>query len=967
MRSLKILLVLLTIGVAGAFIDPGFPTGDPFEIPDAIYSRENGAMTGRTPGLDGATFYYPPEPVFISGKTAEELDRNCRAFVDDNPEIFEISSDDLELQRAENRLGRWWITYSQTQNGIPAEGGRVDFRIFGNGRLAFSSSRIIPAFDGATPAIDQSRAVSIARNNYLKHGSVENVSIVFWPDFDEMLTIGRLAWRIDLVGNPGEKWRCYISAIDGAPLFHYSLINYYDVWGTGYIEYLPRYWDDTFEVAEFQYGNVNLNYFHNGRTDVIGQYMLSTILSWEMPIKAYLKGEWTEVINNVGDDGVYQEWLSPPKEHNFIFDMSWADSAQINLYYHTTYIHEYYEELDPPLTALDYPVPAKAGIPGTTENAFWDGYSTNYGVGGMSTRNFALFSNIIYHEYTHGITGWMYEGTHFPYSGQSGAMNESFSDYFACTNNDGPRVGYKCQRTGSQMFRTMDNTYQYPRDWQGQVHADGRIMGGAFWDLRERIEVGRCDTLIHFTRYATPNTFHGFVPECIFTDDDDDDLTNGTPNYFEILESFSMHGIGPGVFPNFTSSYEMIDIGDGDGYLEGGEELRITPEIIADDSFSWPNIEGLRAVLRLTGSETVTIVDSTSSFATNIAPGDLSIGDDFAIQAPVGFIPHMAELYITYYADNSPFIVADTFEIYVGYPQLLLVDDDPDTFSQVASYYIEALEELGVTYLYHRTLTKGRPTDMNDFPAMLWFTGSDTFSRAISDSDTAAISEFFDGGGHVILTGQNMTGQFAPSFLSSRFGAIHYSTGASVLVNSLDNPWLDFEGENLILIGAPGAGNQRPERLTTLTPISAEPIFEYSGGDIAAVASNNGTNKTALFGFGLEGLGGTTYMHLPELLQKLFRWFDLQFVSIDEKVNIPENFTINVYPNPFNASCRIRTGKGAEVIEIFDITGRLVDRLQPDPAGITSWKPDDNIPGGIYLIRAHSAGRRVSAKAVLLR
>ncbi|HDR91193.1 MAG TPA: T9SS type A sorting domain-containing protein, partial [candidate division Zixibacteria bacterium] len=473
--------------------------------------------------------------------------------------------------------------------------------------------------------------------------------------------------------------------------------------------------------------------------------------------------------------------------------------------------------------------------------------------------------------------------------------------------------------------------------------------------------------LIHFTRYATPNTFHGFVPECIFTDDDDDDLTNGTPNYFEILEAFSMHGIGPGVFPNFVSSYEMIDVGDGDGYLEAGEQLRITPEILADDSFAWPNIEGLRAVLRLTGSETVTIVDSISIFATNIAPGDVSIGDAFLISALSDFTPHMAELCITYYAENSPLIVADTFEIYVGYPQLLLVDDDPDTISQIASYYIEALEELGVTYLYHRTLTRGRPTDMNDFPAMLWFTASDTFSVAITDSDTSVIAEFLDGGGHLILTGQNLTGQFAPSFLSSRFGAIHYSTGASVLVNSLNNPWLDFGGENLILIGAPGAGNQRPERLTSLTPISGEPIFEYSGGDVAAIASDNGTNKTAIFGFGIEGLGGTTFMHLPELLEKLFRWFDMQFVSIDDNIVLPSELSISVYPNPFNAVCRISTGKGVESIEIFNISGQLVDRLEPDPAGIISWNPSINVPGGVYLIQVQNPDRSVSTKAVLLR
>lgn len=966
--EIKIILLIFIVGACQAFIDPGFSTGDPISIPQVIYSREGDAIVGRSPGIGGMSYYYPDEAIFIRAQSAGELDRHCRDFVDVNPDIFEIESPNLSLLRADKRLDRWWVTYTQTHNGIPVEGGRVDFRIFGNGRLAFCGAKIISAFDGENPDISRSQAIVIAKDNYLNHGLTDKVELVYWPDYDEFLTIGKLAWRIDLSGRPGERWRCYISAIDGKPLYHYSLINYYDVWGTGYIEYLPRYWDDTFEVAEFQYGDVNLNYFHSGRTDVIGQYMLSSFLSWDMPLKAYLSGEWASVEDNEGEDGIYETWLTPPEEHNFVFTTVWADSDEVNLYYHTTYIHEYYDELDPSMTALDYPVPARAGIPGTAENAFWDGYATNYGSGGMSTRNFALFSNIIYHEYTHGITGWIYEGTHFPYSGQPGAMNEAYSDYFACTNNDDPRVGYKCQIGGSHMFRTMDNNLHYPEHWAGEVHADGRIMGGAFWDLRERIDKGSADSIIHFTRYATPNTFHGFVPECIFTDDNDDDLTNGTPHFFEILQSFHLHGIGPGIFPNFVSSYEMIDIGDGDGYLEEGESYRITPQIAADDSFSWPEIEGLRAVLRLSSDELAIVLDSTSTFATNITPGESDIGDPFEIQAPIDNIPHMAEISITYYADNSPLIIADTFEIYVGHPQLLLVDDDPDAFSQIKQYFTNALEELGVTYLYHKTLTYGRPTEFEDFPAMLWFTGNDTDAVAIGADDTAAIGDFLSGGGDVILTGQRMTDQFPTGFLSNSFGAIHYSTGGTVLLTGNDTPWLTFADEQLILIGAPGACNQRPENLTSLTAIDGQTIFEYSDGSSAAIANYNGTNKTAIFGFGIEGLGGTMYMLLPELLAEIFDWFGVQFTSVDENAaKLPEKLDIALYPNPFNASCKIETNSKIVNIQIFDINGRHVDSIQPNLRGTTIWRPDESVASGIYYIRVRSENSSATAKAVLLR
>jgi len=973
MFRISVIIILLVLsGFCLAFFDPGFSVGDPIEFSPVAYSRSGEALIARTSGFEGYTRYYPDTSIFLNGKTTGQIISSCISFINENPDIFITGSANLRLSRAEKRLGRWWITFAQIENGIPVLDGRIDFRVFGNGRLAFCGSHIISEFDAQTPVIGDMDAIESAKKAYAKNGISTSASLVYWPDTSPEMAIGRLAWQIDLSGGPAERFRCYISATDGEPLYHYSLINYYDVWGYAYIEYLPKYWDDTLATSEFQYGNLNLNYFIEGGTDRVGQFELSTILSWEMPLKAYLSGTWTDVIDNEGENGVYQAWVTPPAEHFFTFTPEWADTDELNLYYHTTYIHEYYEALDPPMTALDYAVPARAGISHTPENAYWDGYGTNYGSGGMSTRNFALFSNIIYHEYTHGITGWLYEGTHFPYSGQPGAMNEAFSDYFACTQSDDPRVGYKCQRTGPQMFRNMDNNLQYPMDWYGEVHQDGRIIGGAFWDLRERVGAAVADTLIHFTRYATPNTFDGFVPECIFTDDDDDDLTNGTPHYFEILEAFAIHGIGPGIFPNFIATYEYEDLGDGDGYLEPGEQLSITPHIVADSSFSWPDILGLRAVMTIEAQWTAIPLDTISAFDPTIAPGASDIGDPFVIEAHPDNLPHMANVLITYYADNSPLIVADTFEIYVGHPQVLLVNDDPDSFSQISEFFVDALDLLGVTFVEHKTARMGSPYDLTGFPCMIWFTGNDTLGIAIGVEDTSTISGYLSIGGNVILTGQRMTDQFPGDFLQTHFGAAHLSTGGAVILDGIDAPGLDFAGRNLILMGAPGAGNQHPENLTTLIPTSGDAIFDYTTGTTGAVAFDNGVNRTVVFGFGIEGIGGLTYMQLPELLAEIFDWFGLQFTSVGEDICKPERPGIKIYPNPFNATCRIdfsgMQNRKVKSIVVFDIAGRRVDEIATTPTDSQQiWRPNNCIPSGIYYIQIRTDDGPMIVKTVLMR
>ncbi|WP_086476710.1 MULTISPECIES: M4 family metallopeptidase [Arenibacter] len=62
-------------------------------------------------------------------------------------------------------------------------------------------------------------------------------------------------------------------------------------------------------------------------------------------------------------------------------------------------------------------------------NAFWDGDEITYGDGdGVQFSNFAAGIDVVAHELTHGITQFL---GNLEYKGQSGALNEHFSDVFA--------------------------------------------------------------------------------------------------------------------------------------------------------------------------------------------------------------------------------------------------------------------------------------------------------------------------------------------------------------------------------------------------------------------------------------------------------------------------------------------------------------------------------------------------------
>ncbi len=90
---------------------------------------------------------------------------------------------------------------------------------------------------------------------------------------------------------------------------------------------------------------------------------------------------------------------------------------------------------------------------------------------------------------------------------------------------------------------------------------------------------------------------------------------------------------------------------------------------------------------------------------------------------------------------------------------------------------------------------------------------------------------------------------------------------------------------------------------------------------------------------------------------------EYDFANIDEEIGRPDDISIFAWPNPFNSACRIATPISA-MVEIFDVTGRLVETLPAVEEPVRSWTPSANVSGGLYLIRA-TVGEDVTTSRVL--
>jgi len=635
-------------------------------------------------------------------------------FASDSAQVAAFPYEDVSAEGPETVIESWnfdtnpgWTTEGQWTFGPAVGGGSY----CGDPVSAYTGTNIygyniggdyensMPAYYLTTPAIDCS--------------SYENVSLRFmrwlgveYSDFDNAsveVSNDGINWVI-VWNNPATSSLCdtqWVSVTYDISAVAAGQPTVYVRWVMGPTDFSVTYpgWSiDDVKIVSILGGTNTVQTQTDGTYSVALPQMPSVIRPCTLISEP--KGLYCDINYACGPDAQFRRSLVSGDN---VVDFTWNstlynDIAEPSVYWHTNYIHDYYIAMDPGLAesspyypaGLDYPMPVtvQMGCEDGYCNAYWDGEGMAFGAGdGQSCDDFGLYSEVVYHEYTHGVTAKIYDGLYFPYAMEQGAMNEGWSDYFGCilSLSQSPLVG-----DGGLLldepngFRTLENTYRRDTDWYNEVHYDSQMFSAGLWQIRKIIEnqigTDTWDQMVHFARYAHPQTFEEYLLAILLEDDiryGDNNLSNGTPHAEIIFTAFGEHGIG-GL--QYVAPSVVIDDaqGNANGKLEPGEMVNLSLTL----TNGWANATNVTANLN-SSDPFVSIIKGSSNFPSVNYGGHVNnAADPFIILLDAGCPETYTINFTLDIAANGPYNYSRTcsFTYFVAMNQLGYGDGQADGF-----------------------------------------------------------------------------------------------------------------------------------------------------------------------------------------------------------------------------------------------------------------------------------------------
>lgn len=475
-----------------------------------------------------------------------------------------LNKNDWQLTRNEVTPRATFVEFQQTLNGQKVQFSRISFRFTNDGKLVRINIKSYGQ-NGMTqvPAIAAQAALEAAGNDLTDAVITSQTAGANWVWFPVPAANGytlHAAWPFTIEAatknNGPLKLTGFVDAVSGEMLYRTNEIKEggdLKVQGTVYKNGTLN--AATNEPLADLAITVNSATYYTDSTGLMSSSSLNVPFTATIP----LQGKWSKVrsSNNGNITPTFNDTVTA-NGTVYVYPMTGTSSSRhVNAYYHVVRVHDFMKGYYPTFTGMDIQLPTNVDLTSGSCNAFYNGSSINFYAAGSGCNSFAEIGDIIYHEYGHGISDKFYQA-HSP-SGSTiinGALNEASSDIWAISITHNPILGQNCYTstpTSSNYIRRYDLTPKvYPQDIQGEVHADGEIIAGAWWDVA--VNTGSVDTMTKlFTDvyYDTPDgpngtegtVYHDVLISALLSDDNDNNLNNGTPHFLAIVKAFAKHGI----------------------------------------------------------------------------------------------------------------------------------------------------------------------------------------------------------------------------------------------------------------------------------------------------------------------------------------------------------------------------------------------------------------------------------------
>lgn len=503
-------------------------------------------------------------PIATSGVTAPERALN---FIANDLQAYGINTADLRLIQNHTSAKYHYVTFIQQYNGLDILWSEAIVRLNMNNQVCMFGMDIYNNIEiNTTPSISTEAIKSYAAADF--GIEVNSVDVIAIPKI------------LPIPGPDGLMYKLVYEATvnttnaNGIPGQYYSLVDAND----GKVYYRSNRVHECGEYlmsADLQANsditdNPLLPEVNRGlpylRIEVDGDFYFTdenghivfNFISTPTPATVELRGLYGRVSEGLalGDDNIESIDITIfPGENTIEFDdLSGAVNSEVSAYYWQNIVHDHLKSYFPDFTDLDIPQLIRVERNDGSCNAFYDGSSTNFYEAGGGCPATGLFNDVVMHEYGHGINYDLYSALGDPGGMNNGAMQEGYADLWGMTVTNNPILGQGFLGGAGTNVRRYDvEPKVYPQDLVGEVHADGEIIAGAWWDVNENLgfDLVSMTNLWMETLNATVDgaagnegeIYRDVLLEALMADDDNGNLDDGTPNDDAITEAFCEHGI----------------------------------------------------------------------------------------------------------------------------------------------------------------------------------------------------------------------------------------------------------------------------------------------------------------------------------------------------------------------------------------------------------------------------------------